>query len=103
MDFPDEFDGWTKFGGDDQKAGGYPAATYRKNGEVLAVTASGLPASVFENVWDSSQEVGQATCGTSGGRTFCVREDGDKTYMASATTGDANEIANYLGKFIGAV
>lgn len=98
INFPDQFAGWTKTGGDRQTAG-HPSALYAKGDLRLAVGVTQTPVSTLKEGLTNSQEVDGAYCGKSTSQMACIREKDGTSYVMSVP-GTAHEVAGYLDAFL---
>lgn len=83
-------------------------ATYTKGSEALSVLESqGVTASDYEGVWDTTEKVGDISCGTtssSTGSMQCAMDKNGTSYlMSSSGKKSAKDLAAILTKFTDAL
>lgn len=102
--FPESFDGWTKADYEPtDNPDGQTAAAYTKGDQVLSVVVTegmGVTAQSYESLWDDSEQVGDAYCGTLSTATMCAQEQDGQVVLLTMPDGEAQAASEHLTAFL---
>ncbi|GAB3118102.1 hypothetical protein GCM10027055_31090 [Janibacter alkaliphilus] len=102
--FPESFDGWTKADYEPtDNPDGQSAAAYTKGDQVLSVVVTegmGVTAQSYESLWDDSEQVGDAYCGTLSTATMCAQEQDGQVVLLTMPDGEAQAASEHLTAFL---